>query len=51
MWFVSPNFTSYPVWINEIACWSDLKSLNRPVGTENRGVGVFTHWDITQLNQ
>ena len=45
------HFTSYPFWINEIACWSDLKSLNGPVGTENRGVAVFTHWDITQLNE
>ena len=43
------HFTSYPFWINEIACWSDLKSLNGPVGIENRGVAVFTHRDITQL--
>ena len=45
------HFISYPFWINEVACWSDLKSLNGPVGTENRGVAVFTHWDITQLNK
>ena len=45
------HFISYPFWINEVACWSDLKSLNGPVGTENRGVAVFTHWDITQLNE
>ena len=43
------HFISYPFWINEVACWSDLKSLNGPVGTENRGVAVFTHRDITQL--
>ena len=45
------HFISYPFWINEVACWSDLKSLNGPVGTENRGVAVFTHQDITQLNE
>ena len=43
--------TVYPFWINEVSCWSDLKSLNGPVGTENRGVVVFTHRDITQLNE
>ena len=43
------HFISYPFWINEVACWSDLKSLNGPVGIENRGVAVFTHRDITQL--
>ena len=43
------HFILYPFWINEVACWSDLKSLNGPVGTENRGVAVFTHRDITQL--
>ena len=43
------HFISYPFWINEVACWSDLKSLNGPVGTENRGVAVFTHRDTTQL--
>ena len=43
------HFILHPFWINEVACWSDLKSLNGPVGTENRGVAVFTHRDITQL--
>ena len=45
------HFILYPFWINEVACWFDLKSLNGPVGTENRGVAVFTHRDITQLNE
>ena len=45
------HFILYPFWINEVACWSDLKSLNGPVGTESRGVAVFTHRDITQLNE
>ena len=45
------HFILYPFWINEVACWSELKSLNGPVGTENRGVAVFTHRDITQLNE
>ena len=45
------HFILYPFWINEAACWSDLKSLNGPVGTENRGVAVFTHRDIRQLNE
>ena len=43
------HFILYPFWINEVACWSDLKFLNGPVGTENRGVAVFTHRDTTQL--
>ena len=45
------HFILYPFWINEVACWFDLKSLNGPVGTENRGVAVFTHRYITQLNE
>ena len=45
------HFILYPFWINEVACWSDLKSPNGPVGTENRGVAVFTHRDIAPLNE
>ena len=45
------HFISYPFWINEVACWSDLKPPNGPVGTENRGVAVFTHRDSAPLNE
>ena len=42
-------FILYPFWINDVAFWSDFKSLNGPVGTENREVAIFTHRDTTQL--